>query len=125
MFSNHAVEWYQASGGSLNSSTVYTLATLPTGLGNSAFGNSFFGSSNNGLGAVIFGFASGAETPAQVTVMPEFPGTMLACCCWAERDAGCSGGETAAPSPPSPPRRHLADRRRSVGWIANPSQKKR
>jgi hypothetical protein len=78
--SNYALEWQSNSPGSPTdalSPGTYSLATLPTGLGGAAFGNSFTGTTNNAIGAVLFGTRSGAVTSAQVTVTPEIPGTML------------------------------------------------
>ena len=78
--SNYALEWQSNSPGSGTDALpagIYTLATLPTGLGNAGFGNSFTGTSNNAIGAVLFGSRSGVVTSSQVTVTPEIPGTML------------------------------------------------
>ena len=76
---DYSLEWYYSSGAGTASELApgtYTLATLPTNLGASAFGNSYYGSGNT-MGAVLFGERSGSETNTTVTITPELPGTML------------------------------------------------
>ncbi len=73
-----SLEWQKVISGDPNATLqpgTYLLATLPTGLANSAFGNSILLGTNGQPADVQFYDSTGAETDATVSVVPE-PGTL-------------------------------------------------